>query len=91
MRAHVGDRIVVESKKALQPSRSGVIEEVLQDEPTRVRVRWEDGHISILAPSAGVATIVGAADTSAQADRKPKPRAKAKAKAPSRASARRTP
>jgi hypothetical protein len=57
MGAHVGDRIVVESERASQPARAGVIEEVLQEEPPRVRVRWEDGHASILAPSAGVATI----------------------------------
>jgi Domain of unknown function (DUF1918) len=58
MKAHVGDRIVVESERANQPSRAGVIEEVLRDDPARVLVRWEDGHKSILAPSAGVATIM---------------------------------
>ena len=57
MGVHVGDRIVVESERAALPSRAGVIEEVLQEDPSRVRVRWEDGHTSILAPSAGVATI----------------------------------
>jgi hypothetical protein len=57
MRAHVGDRIVVEAERASQPSRAGVIEAVLQEEPPRVRVRWEDGHTSILAPTAGVASI----------------------------------
>jgi hypothetical protein len=36
-----------------------VIEEVLQAEPVRVRVRWEDGHESILSPSAGVAITLG--------------------------------
>jgi Domain of unknown function (DUF1918) len=57
MRAHIGDTIVVESEMAAQPGRTGVIEEVLQEQPVRVRVRWEDGHESILSPSAGVATI----------------------------------
>ena len=57
MRPHAGDRIVVESEKVAQPSRAGVIEEVLQEEPPRIRVRWEDGHTSILTPSAGVARI----------------------------------
>jgi hypothetical protein len=57
MRAHVGDRIVVETERASQSGRAGVIEEVLQDEPARLRVRWEDGHISIFTPSAGVASI----------------------------------
>jgi hypothetical protein len=57
MVTHVGDRIVIESEKVAQPSRAGVIEEVLQEDPLRVRVRWEDGHTTILTPSAGVARI----------------------------------
>jgi Domain of unknown function (DUF1918). len=60
MKAHAGDRIVVESERAAQPGRAGVIEEVLQQDPARFRVRWEDGHISILTPSAGAATVTGA-------------------------------
>ena len=58
MKPHAGDKIVVESEKVAQPSRAGVIEEVLQEEPARVRVRWEDGHTSILTPSAGAATVI---------------------------------
>jgi hypothetical protein len=58
MGPHAGDRIVVESEKVAQPSRSGVIEEVLREDPPRVRVRWEDGHTSILTPSAGAATVI---------------------------------
>jgi hypothetical protein len=34
-----------------------VIEEVLEGEPLRYQVRWEDGHTSILVPSAGSARI----------------------------------
>jgi archaeosine-15-forming tRNA-guanine transglycosylase len=58
MRVNVGDKIVVESEKVAQPSRTGMIEEVIQDDPPRVRVRWEDGHTSILSPSAGAAKII---------------------------------
>jgi hypothetical protein len=58
MSAHVADRIVVESKRASQPSRAGVIEEVLHEDLSRLRVRWEDGQTSILAPSAGGASII---------------------------------
>jgi len=57
MDAGVGDRIVVESERANQSGRAGVIEEVLADEPPRFRVHWDDGHTSIFAPSAGVARI----------------------------------
>ena len=57
MKGKPGDRIVFEAEKAAQPARAGVIEEVLQEEPPRMRVRWEDGRTSILAPAAGVAKI----------------------------------
>jgi hypothetical protein len=60
MRPHAGDRIVVESERLATPSRTGVIEEVLQEDPARVRVRWEDGHTSILTPSAGAARVTDA-------------------------------
>jgi hypothetical protein len=58
MTVQAGDKIVVESEKVAQPSRTGVIEEVLGEDPSRVRVRWEDGHTSILAASAGAATVI---------------------------------
>jgi len=57
MSAQSGDVIVVESERAAQPVRRGVIEEVLREEPPRFRIRWDDGHTSIFAPSAGAATI----------------------------------
>jgi hypothetical protein len=57
MDAAVGDRIVVESERADQSGRTGVIKEVLADDPPRFRVVWDDGRTSIFAPSAGVATI----------------------------------
>jgi hypothetical protein len=53
--AHAGDRIIVEAERVTQTARTGVIEEVLQEEPTRVRVRWDDGHTSIMTPAAGAA------------------------------------
>ena len=58
MTVHVGDTIVVDSEKVQQTPRSGVIEEVLQENPRRLRVKWEDGHTSILTPSAGAARII---------------------------------
>lgn len=57
MKGHVGDRIVVESERVTQPGRAGVIEEVLQEEPPRYLVRWEDGRTSSFTPAAGAATI----------------------------------
>lgn len=57
MRAHAGDRIVVESERVTQPPRRGVVEEVIAQEPTRLRVRWDDGHTSVYAPAAGAVLI----------------------------------
>ena len=65
----VGDTIVVESERADATGRKGVIEKVLQEQPPRYEVRWEDGRTSILTPSAGSARI------------EPKKRSRAKAKA----------
>jgi hypothetical protein len=53
----VGDTIVIESERVDAPGRRGVIEEVFQEQPPRYQVRWEDGHTSTLAPSAGAARI----------------------------------
>jgi hypothetical protein len=57
MTAQAGDLIVVEPERVAQPVRRGVIEEVLQQEPPRFRIRWDDGHTSIFTPSAGSARI----------------------------------
>src|SRR3990172_8220436 len=57
MNAGVGDRIVVESERVAQPGRARVIKEVLDEDPPRFRVLWDDGRTSIFAPSAGVARI----------------------------------
>jgi hypothetical protein len=53
----VGDTVVIESERADSTGRRGVIEAVLKEQPPRYEVRWEDGHTSILAPSAGAARI----------------------------------
>jgi hypothetical protein len=55
---------VVESERVAQPPRRGVVEEVIVEEPPRLRVRWDDGHTSVVAPEAGVARIEEAKKTS---------------------------
>jgi hypothetical protein len=69
MIGNVGDTVVIGAKRADATGRRGVIEEVLQEQPPRYQVRWEDGHTSILAPSAGSARI----------EQRKRPRAKPKA------------
>jgi hypothetical protein len=68
MVGNVGDTIVIESERVAIAARTGVIEEVLQQEPPRYQVRWDDDHTSIFSPAAGVARI----------EHKKRPRAKAK-------------
>jgi hypothetical protein len=60
MKAQVGDTIVLESEKVAQPGRTGVVEEVLREDPARLRVRWDDGHTTIVLPAAGAAKILPA-------------------------------
>jgi Domain of unknown function (DUF1918) len=67
---HVGDKLRLESERAGQAGREGVIEEVLSEQPPRLRVRWNDGRTSIFVPSSGVARIEAASPA------KPKQRAK---------------
>jgi hypothetical protein len=57
MKAEVGDRIVVEAGKVGQATRTGIVEEVLRPDPPRLRVRWDDGHSTVLAPTAGAAKV----------------------------------
>jgi hypothetical protein len=57
---HIGDRISVESERVGQAPRSGTVEEVLAEMPTRLRVRWDDGRSSVLVPAAGSAHIEAA-------------------------------
>lgn len=61
MTVQVGDRITVESERVGVKAREGRILEVIGT-PTdeRYRVRWEDGHESIVYPHAGCARIVAA-------------------------------
>lgn len=57
MRAHVGDRIVIESSLLDAAPRRGTVLAVLGDgEVERYRVRWQDGHESVFSP--GVDTRV---------------------------------
>lgn len=59
-KAHVGDRLFVESERVGQQMREGEIVEVLGVEADHYRVRWQDGHESVFFPSAGSVKIVPA-------------------------------
>jgi Domain of unknown function (DUF1918) len=59
MSAKAGDRILVESEQVGTPAREGEILEVIEGEiGVRYRIRWADGHETVLSPTSGSATIV---------------------------------
>lgn len=54
----VGTSVVVQSQSTTRGPRPGVIEEVLRSDPSpRYRVRWEDGHESIITPAGGTLQV----------------------------------
>ena len=56
--ARKGDLIVLNPRRVGGPAREGEIIEVIEgDLRVQYRVRWNDGHESVLAPGAGAARI----------------------------------
>lgn len=53
MDAQVGDRLIVRGRRVGQPSAEGQVVELLGSDRSRhFRVRWVDGHESIVFPGA---------------------------------------
>ncbi len=51
MEAHTGDRLVVESNNVGAARRSGEVLEVISGAAgQRLRVKWDDGHETVLCP-----------------------------------------
>ncbi len=61
MEVHTGDAIEIVSNKVDNPSREGVVIEVLEQDPLRLEVEWSDGHRSILQPRGGNVRVVSKA------------------------------
>jgi hypothetical protein len=54
MTFHVGERVVAETESTERPPRAGTVREVVHEEPSpRYRIEWDDGHETVLTPSAG--------------------------------------
>jgi translation initiation factor IF-1 len=53
VRVKPGDRVEVEAESTARARRAGVVEEVVHEDPPRYRIRWDDGHESVYAPTAG--------------------------------------
>ena len=59
--ARRGDIIVIDSPHVGSPPREGEVLEIIQGEVSvSYRVRWADGHESLIAPKSGAARIVRA-------------------------------
>ncbi|MDQ6919050.1 MAG: DUF1918 domain-containing protein [Candidatus Dormibacteraeota bacterium] len=60
MEAKVGDLVEVESERVGKPMRQGTVLEILSPGPdVHYRIRWVDGHETILFPLAGSMSVVG--------------------------------
>ena len=54
MTFQVRDRVVVESESTERPARSGIVREVVHEDPhARYRIEWDDGRTSVYTPAAG--------------------------------------
>lgn len=54
MAFEVGTAVLTQAGSTSRGPRTGVIEEVLRGDPSpRYRVRWDDGHESVLTPADG--------------------------------------
>ncbi len=63
MEAHTGDRIVIESRKVGGGRKTGEVIEVIEGVGGRhYRVRWDDGHETILYPSADAFVTSGGSE-----------------------------
>jgi hypothetical protein len=63
MPAQPGDLIVIDSPQVGSPPRQGEVLEVIQGQVSvSYRVRWADGHQSLIAPKSGTARILRAWD-----------------------------
>lgn len=63
MAARRGDRIVIDSSQVGSLPREGEVLQVIQGEVSvSYRVRWMDGHQSLITPALGVAHIAPASD-----------------------------
>ncbi|WP_052669066.1 hypothetical protein [Nitriliruptor alkaliphilus] len=57
-----GDRIQIVSNKVGQPTRAGVVDRVLEEDPVRVEVTWDDGSTTEFIPAGGNVRLVHSRD-----------------------------
>jgi hypothetical protein len=52
------DTIEIVSNKVDVPHRRGIVQRVIEHDPLRIEVEWDDGHTSELIPSGGNVRVV---------------------------------
>jgi hypothetical protein len=58
MGATVGDRVEVQPKSVQAQGRSGTVEAVLSESPSRYQVSWDNGKSSIISATDGALRVV---------------------------------
>jgi hypothetical protein len=62
MDVRIGDHVQIESEKVGVPTRNG---EVTAVSGQMITIRWEDGHESVVMPTAGCLRVTATADEAA--------------------------
>jgi hypothetical protein len=53
-----GTRVILESESVSRSPRTGMVEEVMREDPSpRYRIRWDDGHETIHTPASGALRV----------------------------------
>lgn len=58
MEVREGDVIEIVTNKVQQAPRRGTVDDVLQRDPLKLEVTWDDGHASVLEPRGGNVRVV---------------------------------
>jgi hypothetical protein len=66
MNVQIGDRVQIESEKVGLPTRNG---EVTAVSGQMITIRWDDGHESVVMPTAGCLHVIATADEVAPAEK----------------------
>jgi hypothetical protein len=66
MNVQIGDRVQIESEKVGLPTRNG---EVTAVSGQMITIRWDDGHESVVMPTAGCLRVIATADEVAPAEK----------------------
>lgn len=58
MEVRTGDVIEVVTNKVQRTPRRGTVDDVLQHDPLKLEISWDDGHATILEPRGGNVRVI---------------------------------